>query len=407
MLWHDPTSIRRTRRSSSSTSATSSRRSPARAARRIACRSRTRRSRSSRRSTRSASTYANGSPDKALADTFPASDPTTEQQPGGEPEPVADAATVPTSPPSTRKSVPVRGEDYSLEHGSVVIAAITSCTNTSNPSVMIGAGLLAKKAVEKGLKRKPWVKSSLAPGSKVVTDYYARAGLDAYLDELGFNLVGYGCTTCIGNSGPLPDAIGEAIDGRRAHRLRRALRQPQLRGAHPLRREGELPRLAAARRRLRARRPHGHRPDQRAARRRQRRARLPARHLADRRRDRRDDRAVDRRRDVQGSYGDVFDGRRALARARDAVRRPLRVGARLDVHAAAAVLRRDAGEPGTGRGHRRRARARDARRLRHDRSHLAGRRDPARLARRGVPDRARRRAARRSTRTARGAATTR
>jgi aconitate hydratase len=111
----------------------------------------------------------------------------------------------------TRAAVQVKGEDYALEHGSVVIAAITSCTNTSNPSVMIGAGLLAKKAVELGLKRKPWVKSSLAPGSKVVTEYYSRAGLDRYLDELGFNLVGYGCTTCIGNSGPLPDAIGEAV----------------------------------------------------------------------------------------------------------------------------------------------------------------------------------------------------
>jgi aconitate hydratase len=107
--------------------------------------------------------------------------------------------------------VPVRGEDYALEHGSVVIAAITSCTNTSNPSVMVGAGLLAKKAVEAGLQRKPWVKSSLAPGSKVVTEYYARADLQRYLDELGFNTVGYGCTTCIGNSGPLPDAIGEAV----------------------------------------------------------------------------------------------------------------------------------------------------------------------------------------------------
>jgi aconitate hydratase len=156
--------------------------------------------------------YTNGSPDKALADTFPASDPTTEQQPGGEPEPEPDAATVhvvATAP--KKKSVPVRGEDYTLEHGSVVIAAITSCTNTSNPSVMIGAGLLAKKAVELGLKRKPWVKSSLAPGSKVVTEYYARSGLDTYLDELGFNTVGYGCTTCIGNSGPLPEPIAEAV----------------------------------------------------------------------------------------------------------------------------------------------------------------------------------------------------
>jgi aconitate hydratase len=103
---------------------------------------------------------------------------------------------------------PALGE---LDHGAVVIAAITSCTNTSNPSVMIGAGLLAKKAVEKGLTRKPWVKSSLAPGSKVVTDYLAAAGLTRYLDELGFNLVGYGCTTCIGNSGPLPDEIAAVI----------------------------------------------------------------------------------------------------------------------------------------------------------------------------------------------------
>jgi aconitate hydratase len=99
-----------------------------------------------------------------------------------------------------------------VEHGSVVIAAITSCTNTSNPSVMVGAGLVAKKAVEKGLTRKPWVKTSLAPGSKVVTDYLKAAGLDKYLDQLGFNLVGYGCTTCIGNSGPLPDDVSAAID---------------------------------------------------------------------------------------------------------------------------------------------------------------------------------------------------
>ena len=98
-----------------------------------------------------------------------------------------------------------------LDHGAVVIAAITSCTNTSNPSVMIGAGLLAKKAVEKGLTRKPWVKSSLAPGSKVVTEYLRAAGLDTYLDQLGFNLVGYGCTTCIGNSGPLPDEVSAVI----------------------------------------------------------------------------------------------------------------------------------------------------------------------------------------------------
>jgi aconitate hydratase len=103
------------------------------------------------------------------------------------------------------------GEAFALEHGAVVIAAITSCTNTSNPQVMVGAGLLAKKAVEKGLRRKPWVKSSLAPGSKVVTEYYDNAGLTQYLEELGFHTVGYGCTTCIGNSGPLPGPISEAV----------------------------------------------------------------------------------------------------------------------------------------------------------------------------------------------------
>jgi len=103
------------------------------------------------------------------------------------------------------------GQTHRLKNGAVVIAAITSCTNTSNPSVMMAAGLLAKKAVEKGLARKPWVKSSLAPGSKVVTDYYQAAGLTEYLDKLGFALVGYGCTTCIGNSGPLPEPIEKAI----------------------------------------------------------------------------------------------------------------------------------------------------------------------------------------------------
>jgi len=103
------------------------------------------------------------------------------------------------------------GESYQLDDGAVVISAITSCTNTSNPSVLMAAGLLAKKAVERGLMRKPWVKASLAPGSKVVSDYLAVAQLTPYLDELGFNLVGYGCTTCIGNSGPLPDAIESAI----------------------------------------------------------------------------------------------------------------------------------------------------------------------------------------------------
>jgi aconitate hydratase len=107
--------------------------------------------------------------------------------------------------------VPVPGTDYDLGHGDVVIAAITSCTNTSNPAVMLGAGLVARKARQRGLQVKPWVKTSLAPGSKVVTDYYVKTGLQADLDALGFNLVGYGCTTCIGNSGPLPQPISAAI----------------------------------------------------------------------------------------------------------------------------------------------------------------------------------------------------
>ena len=105
----------------------------------------------------------------------------------------------------------IDGTKYPLQHGDVVISAITSCTNTSNPSVMLAAGLLAKKAIEKGLQRKPWVKSSLVPGSKVVSDYLHAAGLTPYLNQLGYNLVGYGCTTCIGNSGPLPEVIEEAV----------------------------------------------------------------------------------------------------------------------------------------------------------------------------------------------------
>jgi aconitate hydratase len=128
--------------------------------------------------------------------------------PDDDPEPVA------AGPEPEPRAVPVSlgGERFDLEHGAVVIAAITSCTNTSNPSVMVAAGLLAKNAVERGLARKPWVKSSLAPGSRVVTEYYDKAGLTPFLEALGFHTVGYGCTTCIGNSGPLPPEISEAVD---------------------------------------------------------------------------------------------------------------------------------------------------------------------------------------------------
>ncbi|MFB9377919.1 aconitate hydratase AcnA [Kineococcus gynurae] len=147
--------------------------------------------------------------DEALAETFPASDaPSATGDAGGEP------AETPSAPgrPSKRVSVTMAdGTTTEIDHGAVAIASITSCTNTSNPSVMVAAALLAKNAVEKGLTRKPWVKTSLAPGSKVVTDYYDKAGLTPYLEKLGFHLVGYGCVTCIGNSGPLPEEISAAI----------------------------------------------------------------------------------------------------------------------------------------------------------------------------------------------------
>ncbi|WP_311202761.1 aconitate hydratase [Actinophytocola gossypii] len=152
--------------------------------------------------------------DEASNESFPASDSPTYANGGngdGAPRPYT-AAEGAEGRPSNPTRVSVDGAEFELDHGAVAIAAITSCTNTSNPSVMLGAALLAKKAVEKGLGRKPWVKTTLAPGSKVVMDYYERAGLLPYLEKLGFHLVGYGCTTCIGNSGPLQDEISAAVN---------------------------------------------------------------------------------------------------------------------------------------------------------------------------------------------------
>ncbi|MGZ8676814.1 MAG: aconitate hydratase AcnA, partial [Solirubrobacterales bacterium] len=152
--------------------------------------------------------------DEALAASFPASDPPAEEHgsDAGKPRTVGQTAVAEKSASSDAITVQLQsGEAIELDHGRVVIAAITSCTNTSNPSVMLAAGLVAKKAVERGLRRQPWVKTSLAPGSTVVTGYLKKSGLDRYLDELQFNLVGYGCTTCIGNSGPLPEEISAAI----------------------------------------------------------------------------------------------------------------------------------------------------------------------------------------------------
>ena len=152
-------------------------------------------------------------PDEASEESFPASDPPaamagTAPHENHDPAPAGWFEPDPTGASGRPgRRVPVTLEDgtrFDLDHGHVVIAAITSCTNTSNPSVMLAAGLLARNAVDRGLTSKPWVKTSLAPGSKVVMDYYERAGLLPYLEKLGFHLVGFGCTTCIGNSGPWP-----------------------------------------------------------------------------------------------------------------------------------------------------------------------------------------------------------
>ncbi len=152
--------------------------------------------------------------DEAIAESFPASDPVSPGQNGEHDKPVHHSNVLPVGDrPTNPQQVTLEdGSSFTIDHGAVVIAAITSCTNTSNPQVMIGAALLAKNAVGKGLTRKPWVKTTLAPGSKVVTDYYDKAGLTPYLEKLGFNLVGYGCTTCIGNSGPLEPEISDAVN---------------------------------------------------------------------------------------------------------------------------------------------------------------------------------------------------
>jgi aconitate hydratase len=154
-----------------------------------------------------------GSADDASAESFPASDPPSATEPRVDTSPPpAEPDTTPGRPSRPCPVVLDDGSAFKVDHGHVVIAAITSCTNTSNPSVMIAAGLLAKKAIERGLQTKPWVKTTLAPGSKVVVDYYDRAGLTPYLDKLRFNIVGFGCTTCIGNSGPILPEISQAVN---------------------------------------------------------------------------------------------------------------------------------------------------------------------------------------------------
>ena len=252
--------------------------------------------------------------DEAIDESFPASDPPAEDHDDerGKPRPAVERR----RPPRPRRSddaIEVTLEDgssFELDHGRVVIAAITSCTNTSNPSVMVGAGLLARNAVERGLARKPWVKTSLAPGSTVVTDYLEQAGLDRVprrapvqpgrlrLHHLHRQLRAAG----------RGDLGGDRREGPR--RLRRALRQPQLRGPDQPGRQGQLPGQPAAGRRLRAGRADGHRPHQRAARRGlRRRAGLPARHLARARpRSRRWSATRSRSEMFTRNYADVFAG---------------------------------------------------------------------------------------------------
>ena len=175
-----------------------------------------------------------------MAESFPSSDPPANGAPGSR---ESDAAPAPGAASSgarvaveieTGSSVTVTlgDEEFELDHGHVVIAAITSCTNTSNPSVMLGAGILARNAAQRGLTSKPWVKTSLAPGSKVVTEYLDRAGLTEPLEALGFHLVGYGCTTCIGNSGPLPDEISAAVTTKATWRSARCSRATATSRAH-------------------------------------------------------------------------------------------------------------------------------------------------------------------------------
>ncbi len=297
--------------------------------------------------------------DETVEETFPASDaPSHEGNGSAPPRDYVSAAPADGGRPSNPALVTLAdGTQFELDHGAVTIAAITSCTNTSNPSVMIGAALLAKKAVEKGLQRKPWVKTTLAPGSKVVSDYYEKSALTPYLDKLGFNLVGYGCTTCIGNSGPLIPEVSQAVNDNDLAVVSVLSGNRNFEGRiNPDIKMNYLA-LPAAGRGLRPGRIDGRRPVHRPAgsgHRRQR--RVPQGHLAQRRRGR----GRHRRRH---HLGDVHQGlrrrlrrRRAVAVAAHARGQDLRLGPRVHLRPQASVLRRHARRAGPG--HRRRGRSR-------------------------------------------------
>ena len=308
---------------------------------------------------------------------------------------------------NTRRSRSPTDATFDLADGAVVIAAITSCTNTSNPSVMIAAGLLARNAVARGLTTAPWVKTSLAPGSLVVTDYYTKSGLLEPLSALGLRR---GRLRLHHVYRQLRSARARDLEGDRRSRslgLFGAVGQPQLRRPHPSRRAHELPGFAAARRRVRARGHDGHRPEHRSDRpRSRRRGRVPARPLAVRRRGDERGRSGRRSQHVRRALRLDLRRRRTLARAARADRRPLRLGHGEHVHPSSAVPRRDDRRRRADRRRRERAGARAARRQCHDRPHLARGQHSRVDAGRAVVDRARRGGRATSTRTARGAATT-
>ena len=332
---------------------------------------------------------APGGLDTAGAESFPASDPVAVTGNRDADKPAGWRG----RPRGRRPRRPVRvkldgGQEAELDHGAVVIAAITSCTNTSNPEVMIAAALLAKKAAERGLAPKPWVKTSLAPGSRVVMDYYDRAGLTPWLDKVGFSLVGYGCTTCIGNSGPLIPAVSAAIaegdlavcsvlSGNRNFEGRihpetklNYLASPPLVVAYAL--AGTMDADLTTE-------PLGTGP---AA------AGLAARHLAFAGGDRRGHRLLPAPGHVHPRICAGVRRGRAVAVPAGPGRRHVRLEPCVDLRAPAAVLRRaGAGTRSAGR-HRGRPGARPARRLGHHRPHLPRRGDQGRLPGREVPDRA-------------------
>ena len=264
------------------------------------------------------------------------------------------------------------GVKHDIGHGDVVIAAITSCTNTSNPSVLVAAGLVARKARALGLDSKPWVKTSLAPGSQVVTDYLDRAGLSEDLNAIGFDLVGYGCTTCIGNSGPLPEAISASIHKNDVVAASVLSGNRNFEGRVSPRRARQLSRLAAARRRLCAE-GHGDRGhDRNADRQGQRRAgRVPARHLALERGDPLADRPVRQWRHVPRPLCRRLQGRLALAGDTGGGRRHLCLAAGLDLHRQSALFRGHDDDARAHLGHRRRPPARHARQFSITTDHIS------------------------------------